>query len=149
MVANLQQPVQVSVHVRIHRLEIGQCDLLLQDHLVERHNKESVQETTMENGQSDNTSNEFEIVQMFRVDARMRVDLEGIVVMSRVLKQAIERIEHFVREQEEEFSIKVKNKELATDSRRRHTHTHTSTVHCRPASTLKDHHSQDHLRLQT
>ena len=105
MVANLQQPVQVSVHVRIHRLEIGQCDLLLQDHLVERDNEEGVQKSTMENGQTHNSSNKLEVVQMFRVDARMRVDLQGIVVVRRILEKTVEGVEHLVRKQEEELSV--------------------------------------------
>ena len=58
----------------------------------------------MEDSKTDNPSNEFEIVEMFRVDTRMRVDLQGIVVMGRVLEQTIKRVEHFMREQEEELS---------------------------------------------
>jgi len=41
---------------------------------------------------------------MFRVDSRVRVYLEGVIVMGRILKQAVERVEHLVREQEEELS---------------------------------------------
>jgi len=58
----------------------------------------------MENGQTDYSSNKPEIVKMLRVDSRVRVYLKGVIVMGRILKQAIERIEHFVREQEEELS---------------------------------------------
>lgn len=35
----------------------------------------------MEDGQTDNAPNEFEIVQMFWIDAGMGIDLEGIVVV--------------------------------------------------------------------
>ena len=41
---------------------------------------------------------------MFRVDARVRIDLKGIVVVGRVFEKAVERIKHFVRQQEKEFS---------------------------------------------
>ena len=41
---------------------------------------------------------------MFRVDARVRIDLKSIVVVGRVFEKAVERIEHFVRQQEKELS---------------------------------------------
>ena len=40
---------------------------------------------------------------MLRVDTRRRVDLERVVVVRRVLEQTVERVEHLVREQEEEL----------------------------------------------
>ena len=58
----------------------------------------------MEDGQADYSSDEFEVVQMLRVDARVRIDLQGIVVVSRVLKKAVERIKHFMRQQEKKLS---------------------------------------------
>lgn len=58
----------------------------------------------MENGQTDYSSNKPEIVKMFRIDSRVRVYLKGVIVMGRILEQAIERIKHFVREQKEELS---------------------------------------------
>ena len=51
----------------------------------------------MEDGQADHSSDEFEIVQMFGIDARVRIDLKSIVVVGRVFEKAVERIEHFVR----------------------------------------------------
>jgi len=50
----------------------------------------------MENGESRAASDEFEIVQMYRVDAGRWVNLEGIIVCGRVFEQAVEWIEHFV-----------------------------------------------------
>lgn len=41
---------------------------------------------------------------MFRVDARVRIDLKGIVVVGRVFKKAVERIKHFMRQQEKKLS---------------------------------------------
>lgn len=58
----------------------------------------------MENGQTNDPTNEFEVVQMLRVDTRVRVDLEGIVIVGRVFKQAVEGIEHFVRKEEKELA---------------------------------------------
>lgn len=61
----------------------------------------------MENGKTDNTPYEFEIIQMFGVDTGMRVDLEGVVIMRGIFEQAVERVKHFVGKQEEEFSVFV------------------------------------------
>ena len=63
----------------------------------------------MEDGQSDHAANKLEIVQMFRVDAGMRVNLQGVVVVCRVLEETIERVKHFVGEEEEEFTAEVSN----------------------------------------
>lgn len=58
----------------------------------------------MENCQSDNSSNELEVVQMFGIDAGVRVDLKGVIIVCGVLKKTIEGVEHFVREKEEVFT---------------------------------------------
>ena len=50
----------------------------------------------MEDGQPNNSPNKFEVIQMFRIDARMRVDLEGVVIVSGIFEKAIKWIEHFV-----------------------------------------------------
>lgn len=58
----------------------------------------------MENGKADNAANELEVVEMFGVDTRMRVDLESVIVVGRIFKQTVKRVKHLVREQEEKFS---------------------------------------------
>lgn len=95
------------MEVRIDTLHVLECDLLPQDHLVESSNEEGIQETAVENGQTNNTTNELEIVQMFGVNAGMRVDLKSVVVVCRVFEQAVEGVEHLVGKQEEEFSRKT------------------------------------------
>jgi hypothetical protein len=100
----LQHPRQSAMQLGVHTLQVGKRNLLLQDHLVETDDKVGIEESTVEDSETENTADEFEVVQVFRVDATVRVDLQGIVVMCRVLEQAVERIEHFVRQQEEEFS---------------------------------------------
>lgn len=60
----------------------------------------------MEDSQADYPADKFEVVEVFRIDARVRIDLKGVIVVSRVFEQTVERIEHFVGEEE---------KELATD----------------------------------
>lgn len=77
-------------------------------HLVERGDKVGIEEATVEDGQTDNTANEAEVLDMLGVDTRLYhqvsqvpkmanflctyvgVDLKGIVVVRRVLEQTIE-----------------------------------------------------------
>jgi hypothetical protein len=60
----------------------------------------------MKNGKANHPPNELEVVEMLRIDARVRVDLEGIVVVGGVFKETVEGVEHFMGEEEEEFSAK-------------------------------------------
>lgn len=87
----------------VNTFHVRQRDLLPQDHLVERADEEGVQETTMKDGQANNSADELEEQQMLRVDAGVRIDLKGVIVMCRVLEQTIEWIEHLMREEEEEL----------------------------------------------
>ena len=84
----------------------------------------------MENRKADHSPDEFEVVQMFWVDAGVWVDLQGIIVMCWVFEQTVEGIEHFVRKQEEEFAKHMSVK-------RNHWFLKTLTE--------KDRHNQDHL----
>lgn len=61
----------------------------------------------MENTKSNTSTDKLEVVQMFRVDSRVWVDLKRVIVVGRVLEQTVERVEHLVREQEEEFSLEL------------------------------------------
>ena len=58
----------------------------------------------MENSKANNSSNKLKVVEMLRIDAGVRVDLKGVVVVSRVFEQAVEWIKHLMRKQEEELS---------------------------------------------
>lgn len=58
----------------------------------------------MEDCQSQTTPDELEVAQMVGVDVTCRIDLQCIVVVSRILKQSITGIEDLVRQQEEPFS---------------------------------------------
>ena len=84
------------MEIRIDTLHILESNLLPQDHLVESTNEECVQEASVENGQTNDTTNELEITKMLGVDAGMWVNLEGVVVVCRVLEQAVEGVEHLV-----------------------------------------------------
>lgn len=100
----LQCPRQVSVEIFVNSLHILKGDLLSEHHLIECANKERIQESSMEDCQSDNSTNELEVVQMFGIDAGVRIDLKGVIIVCRVFKKTIERVEHFVREKEEVFT---------------------------------------------
>ena len=77
----LHGPSESAVELCIDTLHIGQSDPLLENHLVERTNEECIQETPVEDSQTDNTTNELEVSKMLRVDAGVWVDLEGVVVV--------------------------------------------------------------------
>jgi len=51
----------------------------------------------MKNCKTNYTTDEFEIIEMFRIYSGMRIDLKCIIVMSRVFEQTIERIKHLMR----------------------------------------------------
>jgi hypothetical protein len=61
----------------------------------------------MEDGETNNTSNELEVVQMFRVDTGVRIDLECVVVVRGVFEEAVKGVEHLVGEEEEEFTVRM------------------------------------------
>lgn len=61
----------------------------------------------MEDTKPEASPDEFEVVEMLWIDARCWVDLEGVVVMGRVFEEAVEGIEHLMREQEEKLSAKT------------------------------------------
>ena len=65
----------------VHALEIGQHDFLLQNHFIEREDKRSFEEVSVENPQAQKASDELEIVEMLGVGARGRIDLERAFVM--------------------------------------------------------------------
>jgi hypothetical protein len=77
----LHGPGKSAMELGIDTLHVGQSDSLLQDHLVEGADKEGIQEASVEDSQTDHATNEFEVSKMLRVDAGVRVDLEGVVVV--------------------------------------------------------------------
>lgn len=58
----------------------------------------------MKDCDANNAANEMEIVQMLWIDSRVGVDLQRVDILSGILKEAIVRIEHFVRQQIEPFT---------------------------------------------
>ena len=104
--AYVQHPGETAVKLSIDTLKISQRDLLAKDHLVECSNEVRIQEAAVEDAETQAATDELEVVQVLGVDAGRRVNLEGIVVVRRVLEQTVEGVEHLVREQEEEFPVR-------------------------------------------
>jgi hypothetical protein len=102
----IQHPHQTAVDIIIHIIHISERDLLSQNHLVDRANEEGVEEETLENGEADHAPNELEVGKMLRVNARVWVDLKGVLFTAANFKEAVGGIEHFMGEEEEEFSAK-------------------------------------------
>ena len=59
----------------------------------------------MEDTETDDSSDELEVVQVLGIDSGVGVDLECVVVVGRVLEETVEGVEHFVRQEEEELSV--------------------------------------------
>ena len=74
------------MQIRIHTLQIRQGDLPMQDHLVQADHKVRIQKPAMEDAKADTTPDELEVVEMFWVDCRCRVDLEGVVIVCGVFE---------------------------------------------------------------
>lgn len=70
----------------INTFHVCECHFFPQYHLIEGANEEGIKESSMEDGQTNHPTDKFEVVEMFRVDPRMRIDLQGVVVMGGVLK---------------------------------------------------------------
>jgi len=60
----------------------------------------------MEYAQTQASTDEFEVIEMFGVHARSGINLKSVVVMGGVFKETIERVEHLMRQEEKEFSRK-------------------------------------------
>ncbi len=95
-VANSQHPGEAAVQLDIHTLQIRKSNLFLQDHFVEADDEVRVEESTVEDAETKHASNELEVIQVLWVDARVRVDLQRVIVVRRVLEETVEGIEHFV-----------------------------------------------------
>ena len=68
----------------VDTFEIGDGDLFTEDHLVEARDEESIEETAVEDGHSDDASDELEVGEMLGIDVRRGVDLEGVAVHRRI-----------------------------------------------------------------
>lgn len=100
----VKHPLKTAVEIGVHTLHVWERDGLVEHHFVQGTNEECIEKTTVENGKTDDTADEFEVVQMFWVDTGVRVDLESVVVVGGVFEQAVEGVEHLMGQEEEELS---------------------------------------------
>ena len=91
-----QHPGHSSVQLSIDALQVRQGHLLFEDHFVEADDEVGVEESSMEDAKTKAASDELEIVQMLWIHPGSWINLESVVVVCRVLKQAVEWIKHFV-----------------------------------------------------
>lgn len=68
----------------VDTFEIGDGDLFAEDHLIEARDEESIKETSVEDGHSDDASDKLEVGEMLGIDVRRGVDLEGVAVHRRI-----------------------------------------------------------------
>ena len=106
----------------VNTFQISQRHLLLENHLVEADDEVCIQEPSVEYAEPETAPDELEVVQVLWVYARCRVDLQRVVVMGGVLKQAIEWVKHLVREKEEEFSVLLSETLISQRQREERTH---------------------------
>ena len=93
---DVQHPSQTTMQLGIDTLQIRDGHFLLEDHLVERCDEVSIQESSVEDTETQASSDKLEVVQMFRVDTGCGVDLEGIVIVGGVFEETVERVEHLM-----------------------------------------------------
>ena len=115
---HIQHPAETPVQLCVYTFQIGDRHLLAKDHLVERSDKVRVQEAAVEDAETQAPADELEVVQVLRVHAGRGVDLQRVVVVRGILKQAVEGVEHLVREQEEEFPVRHRSEFIAKFSER-------------------------------
>lgn len=84
------------MELSINTLQIRNRDFLLQNHLVEANDEVGIQEPTMEDTETQASSDKFEVIQMLGVDTGCRIDLKGIIIMSGIFEETVEWIEHFM-----------------------------------------------------
>ena len=95
------------MQILIYSFHILKTDLFPQHPLVESSNEEGIQEATVEDSQTNHSADELEVIEVFGVHARVGINLQGIIIVGRIFEETVERIEHFVREEEEEFTKRV------------------------------------------
>lgn len=76
----------------------------------------------MEDGQADHTTNKLEVVQVLRVHAGVRINLQGIIIVGGVFEETVEGVKHFMREEEEEFTAHISNQPVTKDKIKKKTY---------------------------
>lgn len=84
------------MEVCINAFHVGKRDSFSQYHFIEGTDEERIEESPVKDRKTNHPTYEFEIIEMFGVDARMRIYLKCIIVVRRVLEETIEWIKHLM-----------------------------------------------------
>lgn len=95
------------MHILINTFHVLERNLLSEHHLVECSDEERVEETAVEDRQTNDAANKLEVVQMLGINAGMRIGLQGIIIVGGIFEETVERIEHFVGKKEEKFAVVI------------------------------------------
>lgn len=98
------------MNILVDTFHVLKRNLLPEHHLVERPDEERVEETAVEDRQANNAADKLEVVQMFWINAGMRIGLQGIIIVGGIFEETVERIEHFVGEEEEKLAVAISNR---------------------------------------
>lgn len=59
---------------------------------------------SMKHGHANDSTHKMEVAQMIRIDARVCIDLKGVDIVTRILKQPIVRVQHLMTEKVKPFA---------------------------------------------
>ena len=94
---------QGCVVLWIDGLDILHDKFLVQHPFVERHGESRVDKLAVVKRHGNKSADKLEVMQMVRVDKRGWINLETIVVLVGIFKQAIHRIKHLMGQKEKPF----------------------------------------------
>ena len=77
------------MEICVQSFQVRKRRFLAQNHLVEAWNEVSIQEPSVEYGQSHDPANEFEVCQVFRINPRHPVDLKCVIVVCGILEKPV------------------------------------------------------------
>lgn len=119
----VQHPAETAVQLCVYTLQVRDGHLLAEDHLVERRDEVRIEETTVEDTETQAAADKLEVVQVLGVDTGCRVDLERVVVVGGVLEETVKGVEHLMRQQEEELPVRIVRCSICDNDTEMHTWT--------------------------
>ena len=98
-------PIEGVVELRINALQVLHGEFLAQHPLIEGHCEARVDELAVVEGHGNEATDELKVGQVVGVHLRGRVDLQRVVALVGVLKEAVHWVQHLVTQLEEPFSV--------------------------------------------
>lgn len=80
----------------IDTFDVAQGYGLVKQHFIERSCETAVDMVTVKNSDAYNPAGEMEVRQVFWIYARVRIDLQRVIVVSRILKESVLRVQHLM-----------------------------------------------------